>query len=195
MTDLAAARSNMVDRQVRTADVTDLRIQDAMLTLPRENFAPVGKAYLAYTDTALEYAPGRALLKPRDVAKLLQAAKPVVGEKVLAIAAPYAAAVLASMGAGVVRYDGDDLLAIPGGPFDLIVVEGAVALAPKAWLDALAFGGRLAWWSGTGRLERPVFMCGAPMVWGVACCLMQRRRFWRAVKFRQDLPFRHRHSL
>lgn len=144
MTDLAAARSNMVDSQVRTADVTDLRIQDAMLAVAREDFAPQGKAYLAYTDTALEYAPGRFLLKPRDVAKLLQAVKPVVGEKVLAIAAPYAAALLSNIGAEVTRHDGEDLRSLPGGAYDLIVVEGAVGRAPEAWLAALAQGGRLA---------------------------------------------------
>ena len=143
MTDLAAARSNMVESQVRTADVTDLRIQDAMMALPREDFAPAGKAYLAYTDAALEYAPGRVLLKPRDVAKILQAAKPVAGERVLAIAAPYAAAILAIIGADVVRYDGEDLNAVPAGDFDLVVVEGAVGRAPEAWLKALALGGRL----------------------------------------------------
>jgi protein-L-isoaspartate(D-aspartate) O-methyltransferase len=144
MTDLAAARSNMVDSQVRTADVTDLRIQDAMLALPREDFVPKTKAYLAYSDAPLEYAPGRALLKPRDVAKLLQAVKPVVGEKALAIAAPYAAAVLSHMGVDVVRLDGDDLTAAPAGDFDLIVVEGAVGKAPDAWLKALGQGGRMA---------------------------------------------------
>lgn len=144
MTDLAAARSNMVDSQVRTADVTDLRIQDAMMALPREAFAPAGKAYLAYTDAAIEYAPGRALLKPRDVAKLLQATKPVAGERVLAIAAPYAAAILTEIGGEVIRHDGDDLRAIPAGPFDLVIVEGAVTRAPQSWLDALAPGGRLA---------------------------------------------------
>ena len=143
MTDLAAARLNMVDSQVRTADVTDLRIQDAMMTLPREDFVPKAKAYLAYSDAALEYAPGRSLLKPRDVAKLLQATRPVVGEKVLAIAAPYAAAILSTIGANVARHDGDDLSAIPAGPFDLIIVEGAVGHAPETWLGALALGGRL----------------------------------------------------
>jgi len=69
-----------------------------MLAIPREAFAPEGNVPLAYTDAPLEYAPGRWLLKPRDVAKLLQACKPVVGEKVMAIAAPYAAAVSGEYG-------------------------------------------------------------------------------------------------
>src|SRR5262249_57877801 len=53
MTDFAAARRNMVEGQVRTADVTDLRIQTAMLEIPRENFVPSALAALAYLDLDL----------------------------------------------------------------------------------------------------------------------------------------------
>ena len=144
MADHAAARLNMVESQVRTADVTDVRIHDAMRAIPREDFVPAGKAYLAYADGPVEYAPGRALLKPRDVAKLLQVVKPTAGERALAIAAPYAAAVLEALGVVVTRYDEGDLKSPPEGPFDLIMVEGAVVRAPEAWLNVLALGGRLA---------------------------------------------------
>jgi protein-L-isoaspartate(D-aspartate) O-methyltransferase len=140
--DLAAARHNMVDSQVRTSDVTDVRLHDAMRVIPRETFAP-DKPYLAYADTEVEYAPGRWLLKPRDVGKLLQALKPKAGERALAIAAPYAAAVLEALGLGVDRVDGADLHAVPAQHYDLIICEGAVSRAPRAWLDALAPHGRL----------------------------------------------------
>jgi protein-L-isoaspartate(D-aspartate) O-methyltransferase len=144
MADLAAARVNMVESQVRTADVTDLRIHDAMREIDRAALLPAAKAYLAYADMEAEYAPGRSLLKPRDLGKLMQALRPMPGERVLAIAAPYAAAVLEHMGLAVVRVDGDDLTQTPeGGPFDLIVCEGAVGRAPAAWLAALALKGRL----------------------------------------------------
>jgi protein-L-isoaspartate(D-aspartate) O-methyltransferase len=143
MANLAAARLNMVESQVRTQDVTDVRIQDAMRVIPRERFAPPGKAYQAYADVEVEYAPGRWLLRPRDVAKLLQALRPMPGERCLAIAAPYAAAVIEAMGLAVERLDGPDLAQAPAGPYDLIVVEGAVGRALDAWRAALAMGGRL----------------------------------------------------
>lgn len=143
MADLAAARVNMVDSQVRTNDVTDVRIQDAMLAIPREAFMPEGKTYLAYTDIEVEQTPGRWLLKPRDVAKLLQALKPMPGERCLAINAPYAAAVIETMGATVERLDGADLSQVKPDAYDVIVVEGAVGRAPDAWLNGLALGGRL----------------------------------------------------
>jgi protein-L-isoaspartate(D-aspartate) O-methyltransferase len=141
MADFAAARENMVESQVRTADVTDIRIHDAMRDIPRERFTPPGKAYLAYADLEVEHAPGRWLLKPRDVAKLLQGLRPMPGERALAVSAPYAAAVLQAMGLPVTAIDAAD--APPAGDFDLIVCEGAVGRPPAAWLAALAPGGRL----------------------------------------------------
>src|SRR5207245_8653340 len=50
MIDFAAARRMMVDGQVRTADVTDLRLIAAMLELPRARFVPPSNAGLAYID-------------------------------------------------------------------------------------------------------------------------------------------------
>lgn len=141
MADYAAARLNMVESQVRTQDVTDVRIHDAMRVVPRETFLPDGKAHLAYTDIEPEYAPGRWLLKPRDVAKLLQALRPMPGDRVLAIGAPYAAAVIEALGATVTRVEPD--AALPDGPFDIVVCEGAVARAPQAWTAVLAPNGRL----------------------------------------------------
>ena len=142
MADFAAARLNMVESQVRPADVTDIRLHDAMRALAREGFLPAAKAYLAYADIEPEYAPGRSLLKPRDVAKLLQAVRPMPGETALAIAAPYAAAMLERLGLSVTRLDEGDL-SKPSGAYDVIVCEGAVGRAPAAWTAALALRGRL----------------------------------------------------
>jgi protein-L-isoaspartate(D-aspartate) O-methyltransferase len=143
MADLAAARTNMVESQVRPADVTDLRIHDAMRAVAREDLIPPDKAYMAYADAEVEYEPGRWLLKPRDVAKLLQGLRPMPGERALALAAPYAAALLEAMGTSVTQQT-DNLITPRGGEFDLIVCEGAVTRAPETWLRALAPGGRLA---------------------------------------------------
>jgi protein-L-isoaspartate(D-aspartate) O-methyltransferase len=141
--DFAAARDLMVDSQVRPNDVPDLTIQQAMRAVAREQFCPPAKAQLAYADAELDYAPGRVLLRPRHVAKLLQTVAPRPGERALAIAAPYAAAVLEHIGLEVVRLDGEDLKTPPAGVFDVVVCEGAVGEPPAAWLAALADGGRL----------------------------------------------------
>jgi len=78
--DLTAARINMVESQVRTSDVTDYEVQDAMRQVAREDFCG-GKTHLAYADVEVEYAPGAFLLKPRDLAKLLQALNPGPGRR------------------------------------------------------------------------------------------------------------------
>jgi protein-L-isoaspartate(D-aspartate) O-methyltransferase len=167
-TDFAAQRATMVESQVRVADVTDYAIQDAMRAVPREALLPPQTAYLAYADVELEYAPGRWLLKPRDVGKLLQALRPRPGERALAIAAPYAAAVLAAMGLDVTRLDdptpegggeltfGDGVqgAVVPTGGFDVVVSEGAVGNVPPAWPAALAVGGRLGVVVRTGQIGR-----------------------------------------
>jgi len=141
--DFAAQRQTMVDSQVRVSDVTDLNIQTAMRTVPREVFCPPAKAYFAYADAEIEYAPGRWLLRPRDVAKLLQAVRPRAGERALAIAAPYAAAIMQALGLGVVQSEAGDLDAASAGQYDVVVCEGAVSATPSAWIEALALGGRM----------------------------------------------------
>lgn len=134
-----AARQTMVESQVRVNDVTDVALQAAMRTVPREQFCGAA-GHLAYADTEVEYAPGLFLLRPRDVSKLLNAVRPRAGETALAIAAPYAAAVLGQMGLTVESAEPGAALS---GRYDVIVCEGAVGAAPEAWLAALAPGGRL----------------------------------------------------
>ena len=58
MTDFTAARRNMVDGQVRTADVTDRRLLAAMLEVPREQFVAPAMAGLAYLDLDLPVLEG-----------------------------------------------------------------------------------------------------------------------------------------
>jgi protein-L-isoaspartate(D-aspartate) O-methyltransferase len=142
-TEFAAARQNMVDCQVRPSDVTDYAIQDAMLLVERERLLAPDKAALAYADVEVAYAADRYLMRPRDLAKLLQALRPRKGEAALAIAAPYAAAVLQSMGLKVDRLDQGDLSSPPPDSYDVVVCEGAVGAAPPAWVRALRAGGRL----------------------------------------------------
>jgi protein-L-isoaspartate(D-aspartate) O-methyltransferase len=144
--DFALARLNMVENQVRTNDVTDLDIQDAMRVVERETLCPPEKRYLAYAEAPVEYQPGWYMMQPRDISKLLQAILPRPGEQALAIAAPYAAAVLRKIGLAVdTREAGEDLkAAVDTGPYTVIVSEAAVWETPKAWRDALAVGGRMA---------------------------------------------------
>ncbi len=169
--DYAAARLNMVESQVRTNDVTDRRIQDAMGRIPRERFLPKSKQSLAYMDESIAIGDGRILMEPRCFAKLLQAADIKETDVVLDIACGtgYSAAVLASLASAVVALESDETLAdmatevltdmgvdnaavIVGplhegcsdqGPFDVIMLNGGVEVIPQVLFDQLAEGGRL----------------------------------------------------
>jgi protein-L-isoaspartate(D-aspartate) O-methyltransferase len=119
MLDFAQARRMMVDGQIRTSDVTDHAIITAMLEIPRERFAPDGKAALAYLDLDLpltEAQPGvapRCMLKPMVLAKLVQAAEVREGDRALVVGCGtgYSAALLARLGASVVGLEDNDSLA------------------------------------------------------------------------------------
>jgi protein-L-isoaspartate(D-aspartate) O-methyltransferase len=117
MTDFAAARRMMVDGQVRTADVTDLRLLAAMLELPRERFFPGDKASLAYLDLDVAVSgpgqPVRRLLKPMVLAKLIQAAAIAETDRVLDVGCGtgYSTALLSHLAAFVVGLEEDPILA------------------------------------------------------------------------------------
>ena len=160
MFDAAKARRLMVDGQVRTADVTDPALLNAMLTVPREKFLPPALAPLAYVDDDIEVAPGRALLKPMVLAKLIQAARIGRENRVLdvACATGYSAAVLARLAgtvialeadAGLARQAKESLAAVgaaqvevvvgpltegwpAGAPYDVILLNGAAEIVPEA---------------------------------------------------------------
>jgi protein-L-isoaspartate(D-aspartate) O-methyltransferase len=53
-----------------------------------------------------------------------------------------------------VQVAGGDLHQPPGGPYDVIIVEGAVDRASSAWVESLAPGGRLALIERTGPLGK-----------------------------------------
>ena len=119
MSDFATARQKMVDGQVRTSDVTDRRILDAMQSLPREDFVPEEKRPLAYLDLDLDVGVGgskRYLIKPMLTAKLLQAAEIQPTDTVLIVgcATGYAAAVASRLAAKVIATESDSTLVARG---------------------------------------------------------------------------------
>ena len=119
MSGFSTARQKMVDGQVRTSDVTDSRILDAMLTVPREAFVPSAQQALAYLDLDLDVGTvgtggtRRYLLKAALTAKLLQAAEIKSTDNVLAVgvASGYLAALVAGMAAKVTATESDSTLA------------------------------------------------------------------------------------
>ncbi len=170
--DLEAARTAMIDSQVRVNDVTDRRLIAAMMAVPREVFVAPAKRASAYADLAVETRPGRWMAAARDFSKLINITAIRPEDRVLDIApgTGYSSAVLSRLAASVVALEEDEAAAkqlrdglaaanatgvevVTGplkagfqskGPFDVIIVNGAVEEVPAAWLAQLAEGGRLA---------------------------------------------------
>jgi protein-L-isoaspartate(D-aspartate) O-methyltransferase len=164
-----SARFNMIEAQIRTNDVTDVRIHAALDAVLRERFVPSSKRALAYADVPVEIAPGRYLLDPRSFAKALQLARITAEDKVLDVGCGtgYSSVVLGRLARTVVALEQDaDLVRIAsgllenqpnvqvtqgaliegfkdGGPYDVIFVNGAIEAQPDTLLSQLAEGGRL----------------------------------------------------
>lgn len=172
MIDFAAARTAMVDCQVRPSDVTRYPIIEAMLTVPREEYVPDDKRAVAYAGDHLELGGNRVVPDARVLAKTLDALDVQPTELVLCVGAGlgYTPAVLAQLAEMVIAVEEDEALAAQAearltaqsadravvvtgplaagaakhGPYDVILVDGGVEDIPAALTDQLKEGGRIA---------------------------------------------------
>ena len=208
MTDFAARRTIMVDTQVRPSDVTKFPIIDAMLRVPREAFVPNALREVAYLGENLDLGEGRVILAPRTLAKMLDALDIRDDDLVLDIGSGlgYSAAVIARLAEAVIgvedeaalveeaqralgEAEADTVVMVEGalaagapdhGPYDVIVIEGAVGQLPDAVTGQLKEGGRIACLFAEGALGvvrigyeidgrvnwRDAFHAGAPILPG-----------------------------
>jgi len=172
MTDYAARRTMMVDTQVRPSDVTKFPIIDAMLSVPREAYVPASLREAAYMGENVSLRGDRVLLEPRTLAKMLDALDVGSDDLVLDIGCGlgYSSAVIAQMAEAVIAVEEDEEMAREAdtiliehavdnvvlhtgplaegaadhGPYDAIMLQGAVSRLPEALLGQLKEGGRIA---------------------------------------------------
>jgi len=171
MTDFATRRTFMVDTQVRPSDVTKFPVIEAMLAVPREAYVPDQKREAAYVGENLDLGSGRVVLEARTLAKMLDAIDIQSDDVVLDIGCGlgYSSAVIARMADAVVAVEeaafadeaqsilsqqgADNVAVVEGelrdgaaksGPYDVIILQGAVESISDAILDQLEEGGRIA---------------------------------------------------
>ncbi|MCZ6719919.1 MAG: protein-L-isoaspartate O-methyltransferase [Alphaproteobacteria bacterium] len=171
MTDFSVLRHNMVESQLRTNEVAEPRLIDAIEQTPRELFVPERYKGVAYVDEDLEIAPGRYLMEPMVLARLLQAAALSPDDVVLDVGCGtgYGAALLGRLAGSVVALESDHALAQRAdallselgvdnvavietelrrgypkqAPYDVILFEGSIPEIEAAITDQLSEGGRL----------------------------------------------------
>lgn len=169
--DYAALRSKMVDGQIRTTDVTSHPVLNAFHSVRREDFVSERRKPVAYIDNDVEIGSGRYLMAPSPLAKMLQLAEIRPADHVLDLGAGtgYTSALLGHIAGSVVALESDADLAAAAktnvegaglsnvtvvtgdlaaghaakGPYDVIVVGGAVEVIPEGLFAQLKQGGRL----------------------------------------------------
>lgn len=171
-------RRAMVASQLRTSAVDDVRVIAAMDTVPREDFVPVAAQPQAYRDTGVAVGNGRALNPPIATGRLLTQVGINSNERVLLIGAAtgYTAAVVSLLAESVVAVESDAELAAfarnalsrystvtlvegplgagaaDAGPYDVLLIDGAVGQIPESLIAQLKPDGRIA----TGLVDRGV---------------------------------------
>jgi protein-L-isoaspartate(D-aspartate) O-methyltransferase len=150
-----AARTSMIDSQLRPNKVTDDRLLGAFASVRRELFVPEHLRSVAYIDEDLPLGGGRYLMEPMVFARMLQEAAVERTDAVLIVGAGigYEAAVTAILTRNVVALEEDSELARRG---RAALVEHAVATVnvvegplhdgyrPRAPYDVILFGGAIA---------------------------------------------------
>lgn len=154
MSDFAQRRTMMVDTQVRPNDVTSYPVIDAMLHVPREQFVPDARRDVAYAGENLDLGPGRVLLEPRTLGKMMEILDLQSDDLVLNIGGGYgySAAVMARIAEAVVTVEDDSTMAAEAQArlaaqdiFNVVVIEGALAegCASQAPYDAMLIEGAI----------------------------------------------------
>lgn len=165
------ARAQMVEEQLETRDIHDIRVLNAMRTVPRHRFVPATLANEAYTDQPLPIGQGQTISQPYIVALMAEVLRLEPTARVLEIGtgSGYSAAVLAKLAQDVVSLErhaylaerarttfvdlgitnvevhvADGTLGWPQkAPYDAISVTASGPNVPQELLDQLALGGRL----------------------------------------------------
>lgn len=165
------ARAQMVEEQLETRDIHDIRVLDAMRNVPRHRFVPATLAKEAYTDQPLPIGQGQTISQPYIVALMAEVLRLEPTARVLEIGtgSGYSAAVLAKLTRDVVSLErhthlaerarttfvdlgitnvevhvADGTLGWPlKAPYDAISVTASGPNVPRELLDQLALGGRL----------------------------------------------------
>jgi protein-L-isoaspartate(D-aspartate) O-methyltransferase len=167
--DTHAARQQMVDQQIRTWEVLDHRVLDALAAVPREAFVPAAYRALAYADAPIPIGFGQHMLAPNLQGRILQALDIDKGTAALEVGtgtgylcacmsllagevrsielhAELAAAArtnLRAVGASADVQTRDAFDRVPLGAYDAIAVTASLPVYDRRFEQALTIGGRL----------------------------------------------------
>jgi len=162
---------NMIEQQIRPAEVLDAQVLNILAEVPREYFVPAEYRQLAYSDTNIPLDNGQTMMSPIQEARLLQALQVGTQDEILEIGtgSGYLTALLAKLGKHVVSVEIDQQLSSSAAlklrehaitnvtlevgdasrgwaqkaPFDVIAVTGSLPVMCDELKQQLKQGGRL----------------------------------------------------
>lgn len=165
------ARFNMVEQQIRPWDVLDTSLLALLSVVRREEFVPPAHRSLAFMDLEIPLTAGQAMLSPKLEARLVQELGLGKRDSVLVIGAGsgYVTALIAHIAQRVIAIENKPELAamaranlrraqvnnaevieadgaqglVAQGPYDAILLTGAVTAVPQVLLDQVKPGGSL----------------------------------------------------
>jgi protein-L-isoaspartate(D-aspartate) O-methyltransferase len=147
------ARQQMIDQQVRAANVADLRVLEIMARVPRERFVPAAYRGVAFADSPIPVGHGQSTLAPTLEGHILQACQVSPGESVIEVGTGggYLAACLAALGGTVETVEIDPALAATatenlratGYTGVRVEVADATTWTPRAPVDLVVFSASL----------------------------------------------------
>lgn len=144
-------RQQMVDQQIRARGVTDTRVLEAMVSVPRHLFVPSGDRARAYQDCPLPIGLGQTISQPYVVAYMCEALALKTNAKVLDVGtgSGYSAAVLSELGGKVTGVERKpDLVELAKGNLDragygsieVHCADGSLGYPQDAPYDAIMVG-------------------------------------------------------
>lgn len=170
MIDIASARRQMIEQQVRAWEVLDLRVLETMERVPREEFAPPAYRELAFADLSVPLGHGQSMLAPKLEGRILQSLEIQADDRALDVGTgsgffaaclgglarsvrsidifpdfvDTARASLARTGVHNVIVESMDAMTLAvDGAYDVIALTGSLPVYDPRFERALAVGGRL----------------------------------------------------
>jgi protein-L-isoaspartate(D-aspartate) O-methyltransferase len=203
--DYEQARFNMIEQQVRTWEVLDQRVLDALSLVHREDFVPAAYKKLALSDVNIPLAHGQVTMQPKVEARLVQALNISVEDKILEIGTgcAYLTAILSRFGKEVISVElyndfiteahtklgankisnvklitGDGIDGWPeSAPYNVIVLTGSLPVENIEIEKQLEIGGRLF-----------VIIGESPVMEAMLITRIDEDQWTREVLFETDLP-------
>ena len=161
----------MIDGQIKPINGISKEVISAFSSVNRSNFVPEDLTSTSFTEKNLKISSNRYLLRPNLIGKIINHVSPKRNETILVLPAStgYSSAIISNLAETVIAIEEDDNLisiaekgmsksginnvviikkkinenCLDQGPFNAIIIEGAIDYLPGQFLDQLENQGRL----------------------------------------------------